>query len=76
MLFKKNKSTIAEIDGGFEFMTPKERDEYWMKKYGMTFEQWQKENPPMTDEERKKDIENNLYYLDKKGKKIFPHRKN
>ena len=75
-MFYKQKNATAEIDGGYEFMTPQERDEYWIEKYGLPFDQWQKENPPMTDEERKKDIELNSYYLDKKGKKIFPHRKN
>ena len=48
-----NKTKRILIDDSFIYMTPKERDTYWMKKYGITFEQWQKENPPMSDDELK-----------------------
>ena len=33
------------------FLPPKQRDEYYIQNYGMTFAEWQKANPPPTDEE-------------------------
>ena len=67
---------LCEIDDSFICMTPEERDQLWLKEYGMTFEQWQKEDPPMTDEEFKKSIEKDMIYIDKNGKKrkVYPDK--
>jgi len=48
------------IDGNITCLTPEDRDKVCMQKYGMTFEEWQKANPPMSDEERHKMIMENI----------------
>lgn len=41
------------IDGNLTCLSPKDRDEVCIKEYGMTFEEWQKANKPMSDDELK-----------------------
>ena len=51
---------IMPIDTDMTFLPPEERDKAFMNKYGMTFAEWQKANPPPTDEEIHKMIMNGI----------------
>lgn len=48
-----NPKRIFHLDGDITCLPEGERDEVFLKKYGMTFAEWQTANPPPTEEEWK-----------------------
>lgn len=49
---KNEEGRTVYIDSDpWAFLPPKQRDEYYLEKYGMTFEEYQKSIKPMSDEE-------------------------
>lgn len=56
------RDRIIKLDGHkpVEIMSLKEKDEYFLKEFGMTFEEFKEKNPPMSDEEWSKAIRNHI----------------